>query len=482
MIVACPSCETKYNLPDDKVPEKGLKVKCSKCEHVFRVAPPAPDADAEAAALATAAEAASRQAPLATAQESAPNSAKDTAQDSGDDFDKAFEEAMAEQGDPDSTDAFDDLASGLADGESETDSAPAESLDDADDLPEDVLPEESLPEDILPADEDEDDGFSDDLIGDLDDDFGETPDNAVQSGESSPADQDSEDDNDIFGGLDDLDDLDDEADQDGAKTPGHGIDLDHLDDDLDGADLEDDLAGQDLQEEDSEEEEYDEEDRTDLFQSLSGDDLDLEPEPKRGGLGKFLLYLLLLLLLGGGAAVGTYNFGLWALPDSMQGTGIRLGFDLPFKVPFVLGPDEPEQPEPGELPAERIKKIHPVDFRQYVITNETAGPLFVVEGKALNKFSEPKERIKVLVTLFDAEGNVLASQEQMCGNTLSLLQLQVQTREEIVESLNSSAGIYANNSFIKPEQTTPFMVVFFDPPENVMEYQIEIVDARDPKR
>ena len=47
MIVQCPNCETKYNFPDDKIGPGGRKVKCSKCEEVFKVQPPAPEPPAE---------------------------------------------------------------------------------------------------------------------------------------------------------------------------------------------------------------------------------------------------------------------------------------------------------------------------------------------------------------------------------------------------------------------------------------------------
>ncbi|WP_022663130.1 DUF3426 domain-containing protein [Paucidesulfovibrio longus] len=421
MIVACPSCETKYNLPDGKITAKGLKVKCAKCEHVFRVTPPPPEEETEILTDDMV------QAPTPPKAQKPPKAAAPVPEPDSD-FDKAFEEAVADGGD--------------------------------------------------------------DFGGDFDEDFAAEAPAGGAEGDLNLDDDEAGDD--LFAGFADAD----EDEKESAETDGgfgsFNLDDDSEDDVLSGApdddfgladeDLEDENAAPDLVADDSEEEEYDDEARSDLFHSLSGDDLDLEPKRKGGGFGKFLLYLILLLLLGAAGAIVTFNFGMWSLPDSMQTMGVQLGTELPFKVPFVLGPDEPQQPEPGELPAERIKNIQPVDFRQYVITNEHAGPLFVVEGKALNKFQEAKERIKVLVTLFDEQGNVLATQEQMCGNTLSLLQLQVQTKEEIEESLNSSAGIYANNSFIKPDQTTPFMVVFFDPPKNVKEYQIEIVDARDPKR
>ncbi|MEF2143947.1 MAG: DUF3426 domain-containing protein [Desulfovibrionaceae bacterium] len=452
MIVACPSCQTRYNLPDEKIPAKGLKVKCSKCEHVFKAVPPAPTPEEEAL--------------LDDIFPESPKEPKAPSAPSGSDFDAAFEEAVS-QGDEEQEAGPEDFDAAFEDAKSDADLDEDEvfpGFDDADEK-DDFLTDTDLGgdasdglDDVFGDEESDDEGLGE---GDLtDDSLGVDMDDSGM--EDSGMDTSGMDDAGIFGDDLDEDNLDDAELGD--------VDLDEQD-----FDAPDKAAADDLSDDEGKS-------REDLFSSLGqSDDLDLEPR-KSGGVGKFLLYVLLLLLLGGGAAVATFNYGLWSLPTSLKSVALELPFELPFKVPFIKGPDAPDEPVPGELPAERIKNIQPVDFRQYVITNEHSGPLFVVEGKALNKFVEPKERIKVLVSLFDEQGNVLASQEQMCGNTLSLLQLQVQTREEIAESLNSSAGIYANNSFIKPDQTTPFMVVFFDPPKNVKEYQIEIVDARDPKR
>ncbi len=37
MVIQCPNCSSKFNLADDKVTEKGLKVRCSKCKNIFEV-------------------------------------------------------------------------------------------------------------------------------------------------------------------------------------------------------------------------------------------------------------------------------------------------------------------------------------------------------------------------------------------------------------------------------------------------------------
>ncbi|OGP91028.1 MAG: hypothetical protein A2157_16685, partial [Deltaproteobacteria bacterium RBG_16_47_11] len=40
MIITCASCLTKFNLDDSRISSKGVKVRCSRCKHVFYVVPP----------------------------------------------------------------------------------------------------------------------------------------------------------------------------------------------------------------------------------------------------------------------------------------------------------------------------------------------------------------------------------------------------------------------------------------------------------
>ncbi len=45
MIVKCESCQTRFRIPDEKVTEKGVKVRCTKCSHTFRVSKTASPAE-----------------------------------------------------------------------------------------------------------------------------------------------------------------------------------------------------------------------------------------------------------------------------------------------------------------------------------------------------------------------------------------------------------------------------------------------------
>ncbi len=46
MIVECPQCSTKFRLDDSKITSKGVKVRCSKCKHIFTAMKPGSEAAA----------------------------------------------------------------------------------------------------------------------------------------------------------------------------------------------------------------------------------------------------------------------------------------------------------------------------------------------------------------------------------------------------------------------------------------------------
>jgi predicted Zn finger-like uncharacterized protein len=403
MIVTCPNCQTRYNLPDAKVPAGGAKVKCSKCAHVFKTSSPPASPEEEVESLLE------KEAPASGTQ-------------AGDDFDAAFDE----------------VASGGA-------AKPA------------ARPTPPAPEPEGPADEPADDSADDSDMDDLfsDDDTPDAEDSLFDDEEDgADADEPAAD-----GGADDLF-ADDDSDDDGLFE--------------DEEDVKKDEEAEDRDDEEEEDDEEEDEDDEDTGPSL-GLGLDDVPE-KKGRRSVGCLVIILVLVLGLGAAV---YFKAWTL------LGLDLGSYFQ-NVPYVgklfmedTGGDQ--EAAPGESPADRVRKIELKNVKQYYVANEKTGNLFVVEGKAVNTFATPKERIKVEVVLYDAAGAVLTTQAFLCGNVLSQFQLQVQTQKEIEDGLSSEVGILSNNTFIRPGSSTPFMAVFFEPPSNVKEFLVKVVDVGDPQ-
>ena len=152
------------------------------------------------------------------------------------------------------------------------------------------------------------------------------------------------------------------------------------------------------------------------------------------------------------------------------------------KLKILKKEEKLKEKQKEKIDVEKVKNISLEDVRQYFVTNEKIGNLFVVEGKAVNRFNKPKELIKLRATLYDDKGNVFKTKEFYCGNTVSLFQLQVLTQKELEASLNTKLGILTNNTFIKPGGATPFMVVFYAPPENVQEFGLEVIDVKNPPK
>lgn len=180
--------------------------------------------------------------------------------------------------------------------------------------------------------------------------------------------------------------------------------------------------------------------------------------------GSKLLWLvsgiLVVLLVGG---------GYFLLPQLQQ--------ILPF---LDSAPDKEEPVQKEAAPEAEVKDIELQNVRQYFVNNEKIGELFVIEGKAVNNFSKPKELIKIKAQLYDQTGQSLTSKTFMCGNTVSLFQLQVLQKEELHSALNAKAGILSNNTNLAPGEGVPFMVVFYNPSEEVKEFGLKVVQAKNP--
>jgi predicted Zn finger-like uncharacterized protein len=199
---------------------------------------------------------------------------------------------------------------------------------------------------------------------------------------------------------------------------------------------------------------------------------DLEDEPAPAGKPKrrtALYALLALAVLLAGAAGGLTWFKAWD------------------RVPYLGGltgqAEQPAQPAgtaegEGQPAPEAVKSIALVDVSQYYVSNDKAGQIFVIDGKAVNNFDTPRSSIKVQASLFDDKGAVIATKDIVCGNTLSLYQLQVLGKDEIDAALASQVGILTANAGVKTGASVPFTVVFFDPPESVKEFGIKVVDAK----
>jgi predicted Zn finger-like uncharacterized protein len=103
-------------------------------------------------------------------------------------------------------------------------------------------------------------------------------------------------------------------------------------------------------------------------------------------------------------------------------------------------------------------------------------PLFIIEGKVKNQSKFTKKHIKIRVVIFDQDKLKVAEKEAICGRIIRRGELKKQPVE-----------FFKGEMVIKPQtkqemvtpsgKSTPFMVIFKDPPSQAKEFKVEIVEA-----
>ena len=121
------------------------------------------------------------------------------------------------------------------------------------------------------------------------------------------------------------------------------------------------------------------------------------------------------------------------------------------------------QPNEQEI-AKQIKLLTMRNVRQYYVDNEKVGKVFVIEGRVINEFPQPKELITVEGQIYDKDMKTLAVKKQLGGVQLSLFQLQVLSEKEMESFLNNKVEILTNNTNVPRGGEVPFMVLFYAPP------------------
>ncbi len=118
------------------------------------------------------------------------------------------------------------------------------------------------------------------------------------------------------------------------------------------------------------------------------------------------------------------------------------------------------------------------EIRGFFVDNQKAGRLFVISGKVINGSDAPQSFLRVKGSLFDAAGKKVSENEVFCGNIFSREELITLEREFIEQRLSNQIGSSLSNLNIPPGKSIDFNIVFFQPPERISEYAVEVSGAQ----
>jgi predicted Zn finger-like uncharacterized protein len=103
------------------------------------------------------------------------------------------------------------------------------------------------------------------------------------------------------------------------------------------------------------------------------------------------------------------------------------------------------------------------------------GKVFVVQGKVANRSQETRKLVKLKGSLYDKAGRVVATTSGFCGITVTDEEIDKST----YDALKSSYGFIAVGQAkpVPSQQSLPFTIIFFSPPEGASQYQVEIAES-----
>jgi predicted Zn finger-like uncharacterized protein len=188
---------------------------------------------------------------------------------------------------------------------------------------------------------------------------------------------------------------------------------------------------------------------------------DTEPLPAsvkrkmaRPGLILIILIIAFVAILG---ALSVYLFAPALLPERSD--------------------DEKKAESVTEAKDEGNIRLEIVDLKWETFSEERFGQLFIIKGKVINNYPQPRSHILVKGTVEDDKRNPISQKLAYAGNIFTENELKEITLEEIDRRLNIKEGINNANVNVAPMEAVPFMIVFVNLPESMSEYVVETVSS-----
>jgi len=122
-------------------------------------------------------------------------------------------------------------------------------------------------------------------------------------------------------------------------------------------------------------------------------------------------------------------------------------------------------PESGRISVRSVKAVF--------VDNDAAGELLVISGEALNEFPKPRAALQVKVSVFDATGQSIATKSAYGGNPLTEEQLASLPLDKIEAVMANQFGDSLANMEVAPGKAIPFVVVLANLPGGAIDFAVQ---------
>lgn len=129
--------------------------------------------------------------------------------------------------------------------------------------------------------------------------------------------------------------------------------------------------------------------------------------------------------------------------------------------------------KPKEAAVTEAGKISVRAVKASYVKNSVAGELLIISGEALNEYPNPRAALQVKVAVTDAAGQSVATKTAYGGNPLTDDQLKILSMEKIETAMGNQFGDSLANMEVPPGKTIPFVVVIGNLPKGAKDFTVQ---------
>lgn len=135
-------------------------------------------------------------------------------------------------------------------------------------------------------------------------------------------------------------------------------------------------------------------------------------------------------------------------------------------------PDALKLFDKSRTPAEE-GRITTRNVSAFYLENAAAGELLVITGEAVNQFSKPRASLQLKAVVFASDGSALTGKTVYAGNHLTREQLLTMPADKIETAMNNQFGDSLVNLEVQPDKAIPFTIVIINPPGEGRDFGVE---------
>lgn len=141
------------------------------------------------------------------------------------------------------------------------------------------------------------------------------------------------------------------------------------------------------------------------------------------------------------------------------------------------GPSGMKPPEQEDLTDTGNKRLDLLDIEGKFFESDKTGKLFIIKGKILNQYPNSRSHILLKGTILDDKSNPIDRKLAYAGNIFTEHELKDITIKEIEQRLKNKTGKNNSNIDVPSQESVPFMIIFYNLPDTLSEYEVETVSS-----